>query len=489
MARRNFDYDLVIIGGGSAGIVSGNVAGALGARVALVEKSRIGGECLWTGCVPSKALLHVADVAHTLRRGRSLGLKNVRLSRDDCAGAFRYVREKIDEVRGNDATEQMLRDFGVELFFGEGSFVSPHLFSTPQGDLRGANFLLATGSAPRVPEIPGLAEAGYLTNQTLFDLEAVPASLIIIGGGYIACEMGQALNRLGCSVTIVERGERLLKKDDPELVGMLTDVLQNEGVKVVLNAEVIRVRRDLEGHRVVTFRNGDQESDLAAEAVLVTTGRQANTNGLSLGAVGARLDEKGNVGVDAMGRTSTPHIWACGDVTGQFQFSHMAEHEAKAVVRNILFPVPQKISFDLVPWATFTDPELATVGLTEDAAREKYGADSVQVVRHEFRQDDRAIVEGSTVGQVKVIVAGTNGAVVGAQILGPRAGELIHEWVIAIAHKLPVRAIADLVHVYPTLSVSNQRAAQRWYAGVMQKPLVQRGLTLLGYQPRDAGSL
>lgn len=487
MPRHKYDYDLVIIGAGSAGIVAGNVAGALGARVALVEKERIGGECLWTGCVPSKALLYAADVARLLRTGREYGLKNSRLSRDDCAGAFEYVRRKIEEVKTNDATEKMLRDFGVEIFFGASRFAGPHLLRTAQGDLRAASFLLAMGSSPVVPEIPGLAEAGYLTNKTLFDRDHIPASVVAAGGGYIACEMGQALQRLGAKVTIVERGERLLKQEDAELTAILADVLRGEGIDIRTNAAVTGAGIGGDGRRFVSLTDRDEARTLlSCDEILVAVGRRANTDGLNLADVGVGLDEKSNVRVDAAGRTTTAHIWACGDVTGQHQFSHMAEHEAKALVRNILFPGTQAVPRDVVPWATFTDPELARVGLTEAEAAAKFGAGSIGVLRHEFRQDDRAIVEGKTTGRVKVITAGLNGTVVGAHILGPGAGEMIHEWVLAMEHGLPVRAIADLIHVYPAVSVSNQRAAQRWYAGVMENPVVRGALSsLFGYHPPD----
>lgn len=491
MARQQFDYDLCILGGGSTGLVAGNVAGALGARVALAEKARIGGECLWTGCVPSKALLHVGDVAHTMRQGRALGLKNVPLTHRDCAGAFAYVREKITEVRTNDATEKMLQDFGVDVFNGTPEILSPHLIRMPTGDIRAAQILIATGSSPVKPDIPGLAETGYLTNVTLFDLKEVPESIVIIGGGYIAAEMGQALDRLGAKVTLIQRGPRLLMKDDAELTDLLTDRLRNEDLTIHLNAEAVKAERTAEGMKSVTIRHDDGvETIVTAAEILVAVGRKANTEGLDLPRHGIELDDKGNIVTDAHGRTNVPTIWAAGDVTGKYQFSHIAEHEAKIIVRNILFPGNQVVPYDIVPWATFTDPELARVGLTEEEAKEKYGAENVGVHRHSFMQDDRAIVEGKTLGVVKILTTGINGTIIGAHILGPRAGELIHEWVLAMRHNLPIRAIADLIHVYPTLSVSNQRAAQRWYSGVQQQPLVKGVLSnVFGFTPRDASNL
>ena len=486
----HFDYDLAIIGGGSTGIVAGNVAGGLGAKVALVEKENIGGECLWTGCVPSKALLYAAKMARDMKTaGEVFGLKNAPLSRDDCAGAFGYARAKIQEVKANDASGELLKEMGVQIH-GTGEFIHPHLFRTPHGDIKAAHFLIATGSSPLVPDLPGLSAAGYLTNRTLYDLQTVPERLIIVGGGYIACEMGQALNRLGCRVTIIGRDKSLLSKEDDEVVAVLQSVLEAEGLRIVLGASAKSVRVE-NGEKIVTAEWGDggKTEDFTASEILITTGRKANTDGLNLADVGVELDDKGNIKVNEAGQTTASHIWAGGDVTGKFQFSHMAEHEAKILVRSILFPGSQKIPYDVVPWATFTEPELARVGLTEAEAREKWGG-SVSVLRHTFKQDDRAIVENQTEGLVKVIVNGVNGTVVGAHIVGPHAGEMIHEWVIAMRHNLPVRAIADLIHVYPTVSVSNQRAAQKWYANLMEKPLVQGTLhTVFGFSPRDTSKL
>ncbi len=489
--RNRYDYDLVILGGGSAGIVAGNVAGGIGARVALVERDRIGGECLWTGCVPSKALLHAADVAHTIRYASQHGFADVALPREACDGAFAYARRKVEETRANDATEKMLRDFGVTIFKGAPRFRDAHTIETPRGDIKAANVLIATGSSPAVPDIPGLKESGYLINTTLFDLEAVPESIGIIGGGYIACEMGQSLARLGAQVTIFEHGDRLLKRDDAELVAVLTDTLRREGITIHTGADIVSVATlsngssPLSANKEIRLADGSRHS---FAAILVAAGRRANTESLNLHDIGVERGANGAVLVDEYGRTTNSTIWACGDVTGAHQFSHMAEQAAKAVVRNILLPGRQKLPLDLVPYATFTSPELAQVGFTEAQAREIHG-DALHVLRHEFRQDDRAIAENDTTGLVKVITVGKLGKIVGASICGPRAGELIHEWVMAIHHNLPIAAIADLVHVYPTLNVSNQRAAQKWYSGIMSEPLVTGALRTLGYDPRDASGL
>jgi pyruvate/2-oxoglutarate dehydrogenase complex dihydrolipoamide dehydrogenase (E3) component len=339
--------------------------------------------------------------------------------------------------------------------------------------------------------IPGLDRVGYLTNQTLFSLDTIPETLLIIGGGYIACEMGQALARLGSKVTIVERGERLLKREDAELVALLTDAMREEGITILTGTGVEGVNPfDNRGNRATLLSSDGTTRGLSFTDVLVATGRKGNTAGLGLEGIGVACDDRGYVTVDAAGRTGVSHIWAGGDVTGKNQFSHMAEEEAKALVRNILFPGTQAIPGNLVPYAVFTDPELAQVGLTEEQAIAAYGREKVTVLRHAFRQDDRAIVEGQTTGMVKVIATGPTGRVVGASILGPRAGELIQEWVLAIQHRLTVPAIAGTVHVYPTLTVSNQRAAQKWFTGITTQPLVRTALSnLFGLNPRETSHL
>jgi pyruvate/2-oxoglutarate dehydrogenase complex dihydrolipoamide dehydrogenase (E3) component len=478
-------YEIIVIGGGSAGIVCANVAAALGVRTALVEKERIGGECLWTGCVPSKALIHAAAVASDRTGSRALGAPREPVDRSVGREALNYVREAIERVREADATEAMLRDFGVELFFGVPRFEEPHVLQVGDTRLLGRQFILATGSRPAAPDIPGLAESGYLTNQSLFSLPEVPESLGVIGGGPIGVEMAQAFGRLGAEVTLLQRGPRLLPRDDPELTGELETMLAAEGIRVLTMAPVTGVRRAADGSRTITFSRGDRTEEVGCAELLVATGRRANVQGLNLEAAGVCLDPVG-VWVDRKLRTSARHIWACGDVLGRHRFSHMAEHEAKAVVRNALLPFSPHVPLEIEPWTTFTDPELAAVGLTEEQAMRKEGR--VKVYRHSFGQDDRALVDEAGRGLVK-IVAGRRGRILGAHILGPRAGELIHEFVLAMTYGLSVRDLADAIHVYPTLSMANQRAAQRYYQGCMEQSLTRGGLRmllrLLGRQLRD----
>jgi pyruvate/2-oxoglutarate dehydrogenase complex dihydrolipoamide dehydrogenase (E3) component len=453
------DLDLIVIGGGSAGLIAASFAAGLGARTAMVEKTRLGGECLWTGCVPSKALLHAAAVADTIRHAGEAGILAGPIGRAQARGSLRYAREARVKVQDASAADAMLRDLGVQVFYGDGRFQSSRAFQLGPTLLRAKYFVLATGSRPSIPEIPGLTEAGYLTNTSLFDLEEPPESMVVIGGGPIGVEMAQAFARLGTRVTLVQRGPRLLPRDDEELVRMLEDRLREEGVDVRLGAEPTRVDRLPTGKRVSIHVSGKDETVVAAE-VLVATGRRPNVEGLGLEEVGVRLERAG-IEVDSRLRTAVPTIWACGDVIGQPQFSHAAEYEAKVVVQNALLPLRTRVRFDRVPWTTFTDPELAHVGLTEAEARRR--GLRIEVFRYPFDRDDRAVVDGEPRGLVKLVTRAGSGKLLGTQILGPRAGEVIQETILAMDRGLSARHLADTIHVYPTLSMAVQRAAKSWW--------------------------
>ncbi|HZO89049.1 MAG TPA: FAD-dependent oxidoreductase [Chthonomonadaceae bacterium] len=469
MPYPQFDYDIIILGGGSAGIVAGVMAGGLGMRVLLIEKEKMGGECLNTGCVPSKALLHAASVVHALRTAASVGLKSCAVSREEAAGALAYARETIARVRDADATEQLLGKYGVTIRFGNASFQDAHTLMLEEQAIRAANFLLATGSSPAQPDIPGLKEVGYHTNQTIFDLETVPETLLVVGGGPVGVEMAQAFHRLGSQVILIQRADRLLPRDDSELTMALEAMLRAEGMDIRLQTTLTAVRWE-NGRRVATLMQDGNASEVVCEEILLGVGRVPNLEGLNLAAAGVAFDPQG-IPVDSRLRTSAPNIYACGDVLGKYQFSHMAEYEAKIAVRNIVFPGASRTSFRIDPWTTFTEPELAHVGLTEDEARAQ--GIVYDVCRQSFAQDDRALTEDAGKGMVKVLTQGWSGKILGAHILGPRAGELIQEWTLAMEQGLSIRAIADLIHVYPTLSMASQHAAQRWYEQKAEQPLVR----------------
>ena len=460
------DYDIIVIGGGSGGLVVAVGAAQLGARVALVEKKALGGDCLYTGCVPSKTLIRSARFAADARRATDFGFSSVQLQFKD--GGFASITERvarvIETVGEHDAPERF-RAVGVEVIFGTPRFLSPReLEIEPVGEEGGKKtivtakrFCIATGSQPAVPPVAGLNEVGFITNEEVFQLQHLPGSLAVLGGGPIGLELGQAFARFGSAVTIVEMSDRILSKEDEEVSAVLEKFLRAEGLDILLSAKAISAGM-ANGHKTITIDQHGKTRELHAEEILVATGRQPNTEGLGLDSAGVRHDEQ-RILTDEYLRTSQPHIYAAGDITGHFPFTHMAAYEASVVVRNALFfgPLRQRTDFRVVPWTTFTDPEVARVGLTEKEAREKYGDASVSVYRTEFAENDRANTEEETCGFVKII-CDRRGAILGAHIVGAHAGELIHEIVLAMRHRLPISSIGGLIHVYPTFMQVNQRA-------------------------------
>lgn len=469
-----YDFDLIAIGGGSAGLVTAAVAAGLGARAAIVEKSRLGGECLWTGCVPSKALIHGARVAHQLRHAAAVGVPPAAPAPESLGGVLQYARNSRRRVEEADAVEPLLSELGVRFFYGEGRFRSAREFVLDGDVLRARHFVLCSGSRPRLPEIAGLRESGYRTNTTIFDLERPPRALAVVGGGPVGVELAQAFQRLGTQVTLLQRGPRILPRDDGELVERLTERLRAEGVELLTGVEVTAAHAAPAG-RELRFRTGSGERVAACDEILIAAGRSPNVEGLGLDQIGVRCGTEG-VQVDRHLRTTVRNVWACGDIIAGPQFSHAAEYAAKVVVQNALLPVRMTAHLDRMPWATFTDPELAHAGLTEAAARERGMA--IEVFRHPFARDDRALVDAEDFGMVKLVVRAGSGRLLGAQILGPRAGELIQEAVLALDRGLSVRHLADTVHVYPTLSVAVQRAAQYWWKARSDHPAVRRALRL-----------
>lgn len=468
-----FDYDLIILGGGSAGIVSGVMAGAIGLRVLLIEKGKMGGECLNTGCVPSKALLHAAKVAKTIRTASEIGFAPQIVTREDAAGVMRHVRATITAVQDADATEKLLRDNGVEIRHGSAHFTNPHTLMLDGQAVSAASFILATGSRPAAPAVPGLGEGAYLTNQTMFDLDAIPERLLVVGGGPNGVEAAQAFCLLGSHVTLVQKGDRLLPRDDAEMTRMLEGYLREDGVDVRLGTSLSKVRQEPEG-RVAVLRHGEQASEVPFDQILFGIGRLPNTEGLNLEAANVEYD-KTHVRTDGALRTTAPHIYACGDLLGHDQFSHLAEYEAKTVVRNIAFPGQAKAAFVLRPWTTFTEPEMTHIGQTEEELQAQGTA--YEAYMQPFAQNDRAITDNETRGAIKVLTQGLSGKILGVHILGSRSGELAQEWIMAMEHGHSIRAVADMIHVYPTLSLACQHVAQRWYERKAQEPLVQSALS------------
>jgi len=437
-------HDLIIVGMGSGGMVAAEFAATLGVKVAVIERSRVGGDCLWTGCVPSKALLASAKVAHHMRTADAFGIEPVE-PRIDTAKVFERVRAVQAAIAATDDDPERFRAMGLDLRIGEAATLTgPHSVRVGDEELEAKHILLCTGSRPAQPPIEGLAEAGYLTSETVWEIERAPESLAIIGGGPIAIELSQAFRRLGTTVTVLQRGPRVLPRDEPELVDRLVARLRGEGVALHLGAQAERVTVE-DGMKVVHAEG----AHWAAQELLVAAGRRPNVDGLGLEALGIEVTPRG-IKVDDRSRTSVPSVYAVGDLAGRQLFTHSAASEGVKAVRDMFFP--GKGRFDnLVPWATFSDPELAHAGLTIAEATERHG-DDVEVWRMDLAHSDRARTDGSEDGLIVVVCVKRK--IVGAHILAAAAGELIGELALAIERGMRFSDLASTIHVYPTLSTS-----------------------------------
>ena len=474
------NYDLIVIGGGSAGLVAAGGAGILGARVALIEKKLLGGDCLYTGCVPSKALIRSAKFAADVRRAAEFGFDSpgFRFRDDTFASVTRRVQKVIERIEPHDSPERFER-MGVRVVFGTPRFTGPHELEVTLNDsgekktLRAQRFCLATGSSPFVPPIEELRETGFITNEEIFHLENLPERLAVLGGGAIGVEMAQSFARFGARVTIIEAADRVLIKEDEEISRFAEDVFRREGVAILTGAKAVGARRDAAGAKVLTVERAGRREENAADEIRIAVGRRANVGGLDLEKAGVRYDDK-RVETDTFLRTSAKHIFAAGDVGGRYQFTHTADYEAQIVLQNCFVPFlfRRRADYAVVPWATFTEPEIARVGLTEREAREKFGAAAVKVYQVSFEDNDRAQAEGETEGFAKIILKGKK--IVGAHLAGPRAGEVIHEFVLALKHDLSLDDLNSAIHVYPTLSKITQAAATEKTLAALGSPFVRK---------------
>ena len=445
------EFDLVIVGMGSGGMVAAEFAATLDLKVAVAERGRVGGDCLWTGCVPSKALLASGKVAHHLRHADEWGIGAV-TPQIDRSKVWDRIRSVQQAVASTDDNPDRFREMGIDIVAGFARVTGPHtvVVKTERGDreLQTRFVLLSTGSRPAVPKIDGLDEVGYVASESLFELQDPPASFVNIGGGPIAVEMVQGFTRLGIPTTLLQKGPRILPRDEPALVDLLVDRLREEGVDLHFNVETHEVTRDGDRKVVHGTENGEAKT-WAADELLVAVGRAPNVEGLGLEEIGIKTGPKGVV-VDNRGRTSVETIYACGDIAGRFLFTHSAAYEGVRAVRDMFFPGKGKVVAS-VPWCTFTDPELAHTGLTEAEARDQFKGD-VEVWHQDLVHNDRARADGATTGAIIVITHKKK--VVGAHILAPAAGEMIHEFALAIEQDVGLSELSDFMHVYPTLSTS-----------------------------------
>lgn len=480
-------YDLIVVGGGSGGLTATMVARKLGARVLLVDKKALGGDCLFTGCVPSKTLIRTAALAHQMRHADRWGLapsppvvdgKRVMQRVRDVIAHIAAHEEALFPLRSAppatpDGPSDHVRSLGADVRIGAPRFVAPDALELDGERLPLGACILATGSRPKLPPVDGLSEVAPLTNETIFDIDAIPPSLIVLGGGPIGCELGQAMARLGARVTIVQSADRLLEKEEPECSTEVRARLEAEGVVVHTAMQARRARRD-GGEIVIACAQSGAPVELRAAAVLVATGRAPNLEGLGLREAGIDHDESRLI-VDEELRTTNARVFGVGDVIARFNFTHMAGYEAVIAARNALLPLASKADWRVVPWCTFTAPEVARVGMTEAEARRQ--SDAVTVLRSRFGEVDRALCDGESEGFCKLVAI--RGRLVGAHIVGPHAGELIHPCVLALKEKLAISSLASMTWVYPTLSEAVRKAAQARYDELLESKSVRTAVRLL----------
>lgn len=445
-------YNLVVLGAGTAGLVSVAGAAALGAKVAIVEKHLLGGDCLNYGCVPSKAVIRAARVAQTVREASDFGVHipgGFQISFGEAMERMRRLRAGISD---HDSAKRF-RDLGVDVFLGEARFVSRNAVEVAGQRLDFSRAVIATGARATQPRIPGLAEAGFLTNETVFSLTELPHRLCVIGAGPIGCEMAQAFRRLGSEVCILTDGEHILPREDPDAAAIVQKQFEREGIRVLSGAQILRVEI-VDGTRFVVFEQSGKEEHVAGDEILIAIGRAPNVEGLDLELAGVEYDKNG-VRVNDRLRTTNPHIYAAGDICSRFKFTHAADAMARLVLRNAFFFGRGKASSLVIPWCTFTDPEVAHVGLYENEAR-KQGHDVVTYTTN-LTEIDRAVLDGATEGFARVHADKKTGRILGATLVSEHAGESIGEFVLAMTQGIPISALASTIHPYPTQAEAIKR--------------------------------
>ena len=467
---KQFDRNLIVIGGGSAGLVSALIAAAVNAKVTLIEKHKMGGDCLNTGCVPSKALIKSAKVASLIKRSQEFGI-NVPESNVDFAAVMERVQSVISKIEPHDSMERF-ESLGVECIQGEAKITSPWTVEVNGKTLSTRSIIVGTGARPFVPPIKGIDQVDYLTSDNLWDIRELPKRLVVLGGGPIGCELTQAFARLGSQVTQIEMLPRIMIREDDEIAAMVTKRFQEEGVDI-RNKHMAKevVIKDKRKFLICEYDNNTVEIEF--DEILVAVGRAANTSGFGLEELGVELNPNKTIRVNDKLQSSIPNIYACGDVAGPYQFTHTASHQAWYATVNALFGRFKsfKVDYSVIPWATFTDPEVARVGLNEQEAKEKGIA--YDVTSYGIDDLDRAITEGEDHGVVKVLTVPGKDKILGVTIIGDHAGELITEYISAMKHGFGMTKILGTIHIYPTFSEANKFAAGVWKKANAPKTLLK----------------
>jgi pyruvate/2-oxoglutarate dehydrogenase complex dihydrolipoamide dehydrogenase (E3) component len=469
-----YDFDLGVIGGGAAGLTITAGAAQLGAKTLLIEKeNELGGDCLHYGCVPSKTLIKTAKVYHEIKHAVKFGLPQVDIKPVDFQQVSNRIHSVIDVIQKHDSVERFC-SLGAKIEFGQAEFIDEHSIRLHGKTYSAKTWTIATGSSPANPPFAGLDTVSYLTNKDIFYLDKLPGSMIILGGGPIAIEMAQAFNRLGTRVNVIQRSNQILSKEDKDMADIVMAQLSGEGVYFALDSSIVKIMEE-NGSKQVTIKNKEGKVEtISAEALLVAMGRGPNINGLGLDNIGLTFTNKG-IEVDSRLRTNHKHIYAAGDITGKYQFTHAAGYEGGIVISNAIFHLPRKTDYTFLPWCTYTSPELASIGLNEKgatAAGIKYS-----VWTEEFKNNDRSLAEGEETGKIKMLLDEKE-KTIGVQILGPHGGDLLGEWVAVLNGKVKLSTLAGAVHPYPTLGEINKRVAGSFLSGKIFSPTVKKGLKL-----------
>lgn len=468
----DYDFDMGVIGGGAAGLTVTAGSAQLGAKTLLVEKeNKLGGDCLHFGCVPSKTLIKSAQVYHQMKHAVDFGLPAVQVPPVDFTRVARRIKSVIDIIQAHDSKERFCR-LGARVEFGDPEFIDEHSIRLNGKTVTAGKWVIATGSAPAVPPIKGLDRTPFLTNRDIFYLNHLPESMIILGCGPVGCEMGQAFNRLGAKVHLVDLGNQILAKEDKDMADTVMQVMATEGVSFHLNASIDAVR-EIDGLKEVTITdNSGKTSRLKAQAILAATGRKPNIAGLGLDAIGVATGRQGIV-VDDRLRTFHKHIYAAGDVAGGYQFTHAAGYEGGIVISNAVFRIPRRTDYTFLPWCTYTDPPLGSIGINEKGA--KSAGIGYSVWTEEFKNNDRSLAEGESTGKIKLLLDKKEKPI-GVQIVGPRAGDLLAEWVAVLNGKVRLSTIAAAVHPYPTIGEINKRVTGAVFTPKIFSDRIKKGL-------------
>jgi dihydrolipoamide dehydrogenase len=454
-----FDANIVVIGAGSGGLVSSLIAAAVKSKVILIERHKMGGDCLNTGCVPSKAILRSAKVASMMSRAEEFGIEPVEV-KPVFSKVMKRVHKIIETIEPHDSIERFT-SLGVECVTGEAEIIDKHTVRVGGRDIRTKNIIIAAGARPFVPPIEGVQEIDYLTSDNVWELEELPERLVVLGGGPIGCELSQAFAKLGSKVTMVEMMGQLMGREDADVADLITDKFKQDGITVLTDHKAVKFTND--DGKVLHCETDNGMVEIPYDKVLIAVGRKANSDGMNLEKLGIKLRRNGTIETDEYLRTEVPNIFAVGDIAGPYQFTHTASHQAWFATVNALFGFAKKFKVDyrVIPWATFTSPEVARVGLSEREAEEK-GID-VQVTRYGIDDLDRAIADGEAHGFIKVLTP-KNGkdTILGVTIVGSHAGELIAEYVLAMKHNLGLNKILGTIHLYPSMAEANKFVAGNW---------------------------